>query len=596
MSKKDLNKTIEEEKENIFQLNIGKQINILEEEFNTKYKDDDLFMSFLKDYISYTDEYKTKINEKIVSLLQNNYNFFDRYFSLFRQILEQQVNSYQDYIKPLNQFLVLKIDSKSKKKELFEQLKSIKFDNDINILNKKQEEYFLQLNKIEGYLTENELGQKIDQNIINSEIQKGERMEKSYLEYIKEINQKRELFLNEGNFVINELKELNKSIYEKIENVIKTIGSMYSIKLNQEIKIIETINNGMKSVTINTIMNQKEKNLKLFKIDEIKFIPYKLKVFEVLEKEKHLKKKTISMKGCIKLVEQMRKYYKDIAMDFDLENEKIKNDILEYAEYFVDSKTNSELSQEKYNKLMEQLEKRDNRLFFMLSLNKIRAEGNFEICISSFKQLGKIMKFILEKIKKENDFEIMRYIIIMCQTYFTLDVANNKLYLIKYIEEDEIFHSKAFWNTYFQQIIDSEIEQLIKTNHSNFQKNETENENEQTLKITNLVFTKILSIIHNMLEFRVNKKEIKSFLKEFTIKYNIENEMMEQMNLLVGDDEYKQIEKFDEEKAFSGKIELFDVKINKNIEYITPQNENFIMNKLYEEEENKINITLNQKY
>ena len=160
MSKKDLNKTIEEEKENIFQLNIGKQINILEEEFNTKYKDDDLFMSFLKDYISYTDEYKTKINEKIVSLLQNNYNFFERYFSLFRQILEQQVNSFQDYLKPLNQFFFLKIDSKSKKKELFEQLKSIKFDNDINILNKKQEEYFLQLNKVEGYLTETELGQK----------------------------------------------------------------------------------------------------------------------------------------------------------------------------------------------------------------------------------------------------------------------------------------------------------------------------------------------------------------------------------------------------------------------------------------------------
>ena len=594
MSKKDLNKTIEEEKENIVKLNLGKQINILEEEFNTKYKDDDLFMSFLKDYISYTDEYKTKINEKIVSLLQNNYNFFERYFSLFRQILEQQVNSFQDYLKPLNQFFFLKIDSKSKKKELFEQLKSIKFDNDINILNKKQEEYFLQLNKVEDYLTETELGQKIDQNIINSEIQKGEKIEKSYLEYIKEINQKRELFLNEGNFVINELKELNKGIYEKIENVIKTLGSMYSIKLNQEIKIIETINNGMKNVSINTIMNQKEKNLKSFKIDEIKFIPYKLKVFEVLEKEKHLKKKTISMKVCIKLVEQMRKYYKDIALDFDLENEKIKNNIVEYAEYFVDSKTNSELPQEKYNKLMEQLENRDNRLFFMLSLNKIRAEGNFEICVSTFKQLGKIMKFILEKIKKENDFEIMRYIIIMCQTYFTLDVANNKLYLIKYIEEDEIFHSKAFWNTYFQQIIDSEIEQLIKTNHSNFQKNE--NENEQNLKITNLVFTKILSIIHNMLEFRVNKKEIKSFLKEFTIKYNIENEMMEQMNLLVGDDEYKQIEKFDEEKAFSGKIELTDVKINKNIEYITPQNENFIMNEVDEEEEKQIKITLNQKY
>ena len=37
----------------------------------------------------------------------------------------------------------------------------------------------------------------------------------------------------------------------------------------------------------------------------------------------------------------------------------------------------------------------------MISLNKIREEGNFEISIRKFKQLGKIMKIILKKVKKK---------------------------------------------------------------------------------------------------------------------------------------------------------------------------------------------------
>ena len=128
------------------------------------------------------------------------------------------------------------------------------------------------------------------------------------------------------------------------------------------------------------------------------------------------------------------------------------------------------LNTQKFNNLLKYFENREYRFLFMISLNKIRAEGNFEISLRAFQQLGKIIKLILERVKKEKDNEIMRYIIIMCQTYYCLDMKNNKVYLIKYIENDEIFQSKEFWNIYSQEIIDSEIENLKKKINNNIVK------------------------------------------------------------------------------------------------------------------------------
>jgi len=177
----------------------------------------------------------------------------------------------------------------------------------------------------------------------------------------------------------------------------------------------------------------------------------------------------------------------------------------------------------------------------------------------------------------------MRYIIIMCQTYYCLDMKNNKVYLIKYIENDDIYQSKEFWTIYSQEIINSEIENLKKNNNNN---NIVENEKEKISMISNLVFSKLLSLIHNMLEFRYNKNYIKEFVKLSGGKYHIENEMMEQILLLIGDEDYKPVEKFDEDKLFKGKIESNE--INKKLI-------NIAIKDIEEDEENNIYITLLKK-
>ncbi len=278
----------------------------------------------------------------------------------------------------------------------------------------------------------------------------------------------------------------------------------------------------------------------------------------------------------------MKDNFKDISVSYDIKTEIIKIEIEQNAKDFVDREKNG-IDTQKFNNLLKYFENREYRFLFMISLNKIRAEGNFEISLRAFQQLGKIIKLILERVKKEKDNEIMRYIIIMCQTYYCLDMKNNKVYLIKYIENDDIYQSKEFWTIYSQEIINSEIENLKKNNNNN---NIVENEKEKISMISNLVFSKLLSLIHNMLEFRYNKNYIKEFVKLSGGKYHIENEMMEQILLLIGDEDYKPVEKFDEDKLFKGKIESNE--INKKLI-------NIAIKDIEEDEENNIYITLLKK-
>ena len=555
MDKKDQNKTYQTINNKIDLKNLIQNIN---KEFEEKLNEFQTFSSLFQKYLSITTDYKNNISNKILNPLQNTYKCFGNFFSIFRQTLEIQLSFIDGYILLMNKITVtVEIQERKKRiNELIDHLKTLIFDDDFLVLNKKIEDYNNQLSSIEDLLIQNETKKK---ELIENEILKGKNCEKAYLDFINIINKKRKKILKEGNEKINELISLNKNIYNDLGIFAQSIGKGYLINLEDELKNLNEFTLGIeKSFDINRLINQQEKNLKPISINKIIFIPYSLKIFDKMEKEKFSKTKSITLNHFIDVVIKMKNNFKQIAESFNEEIEREKNFILEEAKYILDSSTLISIEQSKFDKLLNLLNNRENRLFFMISLNKIRAEGNFDITFhGTFKQLGIILKFILEKIKKEKDYEIMKYIIIMSQTYYCFDNNNNKIYLIKYIENDSLFQSKEFWKSHFQKTIDIELENLEKKKSLVNQEN---NKEDKLFNVSNIVFSKLLSVIHNMLEFRFNKNNLKEFVKEYIEKYSIKEEMMEQMFLLIGDKEYDNYETFDEEKSF-----VQNVNLNKNI-------------------------------
>ena len=567
--------------ENKLDLNIDNRIKKIEDELEFKLKDNKFFFDLLQKYISITNEYKTKLFDELVLPIQNKNCFFDKYFSILRQLFEQEIASLDNYLQFINKILKDNFfNDDTRIKDIINHLYSLSFDNEIEDLNKNQNNYYNQLTFIENSLKEICMNKK---EINKSEIISiGKNYEKVYLNSIEKAKEKQEHFLNEGNKYINELILMNKQIYNSLLILSKSMIGLIEFKLKNQYDNVLNLNQAVKSFSIESFMKLKEKTLHLFSSEKIEFIPYSLKIFEIMKKDNNTKKKTLNSNQCINIIATMKDNFKDISVSYDIKTEIIKIEIEQNAKDFVDREKNG-IDTQKFNNLLKYFENREYRFLFMISLNKIRAEGNFEISLRAFQQLGKIIKLILERVKKEKDNEIMRYIIIMCQTYYCLDMKNNKVYLIKYIENDDIYQSKEFWTIYSQEIINSEIENLKKNNSNN---NIVENEKEKISMISNLVFSKLLSLIHNMLEFRYNKNYIKEFVKLSGGKYHIENEMMEQILLLIGDEDYKPVEKFDEDKLFKGKIESNE--INKKLI-------NIAIKDIEEDEENNIYITLLKK-
>ena len=67
--------------ENIkYQLNINDLINKIKKEFEGKIKDNQFFYNLIENYISLTNDYKNKIENEIISQLEDKFAFFDHFF------------------------------------------------------------------------------------------------------------------------------------------------------------------------------------------------------------------------------------------------------------------------------------------------------------------------------------------------------------------------------------------------------------------------------------------------------------------------------------------------------------------------------------
>ena len=201
--------------ENKLELNIENKIKKIQDEFEFKIKDNKFILHLIQKYISISYEYKTRLFNELISLIQNNNCFFDNQFSIIRQLFEQEISSLDNHLKLIDKILKNHyFNDETRIKNIFNHLYSLNFNNEIQNLNKKQNEYYNQLNLIENTLIEMYI-QKKKINIFKI-VSIGQNYERIYLVSIEKINEKQENFLIEGNKYINELMLVNKKIYNSL--------------------------------------------------------------------------------------------------------------------------------------------------------------------------------------------------------------------------------------------------------------------------------------------------------------------------------------------------------------------------------------------
>ena len=551
------------------------------------------YFCFIKDmfveYIQYLTTYKTYTNEylKKLALLQEKFSLkllgkekdtlkykninMNHIFTLtapIPKIMEKQIETWKICLFGIeNQ---IEYDNKliKEKEILFNKFQLMFEEARKDLLNKyKQIDKLKEIYKTNMASTEdiiNKYYNKKDNNTVTKEqmdsmISNTKKIEKEYKDLINSTKLYEETFDSLYASSLENIKKLSSETSNLLkDSVINFIVfllnnfkmqsseiDMYLPDLNKldETKIIEDI-----------IIKSYKKNNKLIHVKPKK---YQLKVFQkqkegeenengnylinspILSLEDGFEEMLfIQDKNLLKTMKKMNEnfeLFENNNFHVEIEEEKLKCMELTQKILNVENKTllSNAPTEEEIEQLNTILNKHHNRVVFLQQLSEFRTSGNFELSKSTFDILGKLLNTIIKTVQRDNDFHTMKNAIILSQTYYKIgENEDDKIYLQKIIQHNEIFQSKEFWEEFLDFLINKEIVQSVNNDvkNGNILK---ENRKEAEDKMGNIAFTQILPQASNMKDFGIDKEIINQVIFPRMEKYKVQEESKESIKGII---------------------------------------------------------------
>ena len=217
-----------------------------------------------------------------------------------------------------------------------------------------------------------------------------------------------------------------------------------------------------------------------------------------------------------------------------------KKIIKEMIQYIL--KDIDKYEEDKKNKLYNLFEDdKENILIFLKILNDKRSKESNITNKESFNTLGEAFEFITKIVlsEKDIDIEIVKLILILSTTYFYDDKDNekNKVYLFTFVEKFDEFKKKEFWERYFYDSLNFEVDNLLIVGKKN--KTDEEIKKERNDKIKTSLFSNLLMIVQNMMDFHLDKNFINEFVSKIKNKNHLQEEELLQIQIYLNEDEKK---------------------------------------------------------
>ena len=159
----------------------------------------------------------------------------------------------------------------------------------------------------------------------------------------------------------------------------------------------------------------------------------------------------------------------------------------------------------------------ENKMVFLKQINNFRKYGYLEFPKKNFEILCNIFNLISSSLIKDKYFEEQSAILILCETYYTME-NDKKVYILDVIKKNKIFHEKEFWNDFINKSILKEVQRNLQ-NYIKEHKGDVSSNNQNYDK---LVFAQILPIIKTMMEFELDNKKINELLGDLIAYYKLD--------------------------------------------------------------------------
>ena len=431
---------------------------------------------------------------------------------------------------------------------------------------------------IVGLKKRNEISEKFlfEKEILNSKIKNEVLSSKKDLEekyiIIKKNRNNFEQIANEGEDLIlefykskktfNETKKINsiknmEPILQRMKTSEKEYKKSVKTALKYEDNLLTTLNISnsnliilckeyakiLKDYNIEEKIKKKinEESSRCFPFQKTKLKPYKIKIIKNNSfcKDLYKKENELGVKETYEIVKKIYEYLsiKDEEYDLKVEEEKlltnnITNKILSFTKKTIPL---PEETEEEIKIIIELIQKKENSKIFITKLNDFRTLGIFEIPKKKYDEIGSIMYAIMDNVLINDDLNISKKVMILSQTYYIKDENQNKIYLQNVIQKNPIFKNINFWKKFIQNSIHNEINESVRKD----KKNGTlmnDNQKENTNKYNNIIFSQLISLANNMIEFGLDKENIKSLILENCESYRInENSRKIIMDLIEGE-------------------------------------------------------------
>ena len=463
---------------------------------------------------------KTKISEDLILEKENSIQKIQEHVSNSKKELENQTIQIKKY------------------KTIFDELGNESEELIINYyISKKNPNNNNNNNKI--FLKNNETNKNnnnsnnIYEERINQTLQKMKNSEKDYMKSVNNVNQYEENFLStlhisNSNLIkfCKEYGEILKEISLEYLNHYKSYDTLIESELKNSIPFLTEFNIGEK-------FNEqlKGKSSICFPFQKIKLIPYTLKKiikYNTYSNDLYKSKNEIGVNDVYEMVRKFYEYLRlrDENYNLEIEEEKIiTNNITNKILSFSNTKRKlEEETEEELNKINELMKKKENREIFLSKINEFRNLGLFLIPEKNYYEIGKIMNSILDNILEDEDLYCAKNVLILSQTYYINDENNKKKYLQLLIQTNPIFKNINFWKKYVQFSIVYEIRENIRKEIKNgfiMMNNQEQNE----MKYNNIVFGQLLPIANNMIEFGLDKENVKEIIQEKFETYRISEDL-----------------------------------------------------------------------
>ena len=543
------------------------------------------YQQALTDFSKSIDNIKRK-NSDIVDEKEKD-NTIDLAITNFKQALKSHVDEFKECSNHMKKSIINPIiktidDKYTEEKELYYQYNKSKnlYNNSKINLEKARKEF-----EASAKICESNIFNMIQSKYqaLNSEedlVKYEERMklsitstknlEDKYYKLLEDTNKARENEINKQKELLKFYQIINTDFYLKLNCIISYFIPMVKKMFTSILLSMDALDYRFKNINIQQDMNNFiEKNKTDFKRDDpIPFIPYTpeadlTKNFAGIEK-KELETLDINYQ----VISTMHQNFRDIRKDLNMIEEEKKYRLRFLCTQIFKIGPGISFNPKEKKELINLLKEPFYKSYFLVTLSKQRTKGRFQRSETLIKDLSDIIHNILDESQKNKDYESAKNCIILSQTFFH-EKKNQKnqndikkIYLFDYIKNYKWLQSLDFWEGIIEHMIQNEIAKNEEVNKKNNVINETQEDIKS--RLSNIGFSQVLSYSNNMIEFKIEKKDITKIVDSFIKKYGIEESMAEAIyENIKNTSPLKEDE--EEEKYFKEYEEEFQIKKNNMI-------------------------------